>query len=317
MDVKKRKYLELKKLIEQTEERGYGSLSEESILELHSLYRYLINDLARTRRDYPGSLREKELNKLAARVHNTLLTGGRVQLSKITAFFQRDLPLCMRRYMHFIVISILFFVTGSVFAYLFINLNPDKAHYILDPRLIDNAERGFKDENFEKRGDAWQEGPMYVTFYVTNNTKVAFTAFALGIFLALPTVLMLFYNGIAIGGTLAIVDKAGLTHNLLGFISPHGGIELMAIFLAAAAGLILGVTVLNPGRLPRVEALKKRAYDVISLVIAAALMLCVAALIEGLISPLPFDNRIKYVIGIINLTLVLSYVLSGYLIKVK
>lgn len=315
MNPKKEKYVELSRLMEQITRVGYGSLDDDDTMKLNSLYRYLINDLARTRRDYPGSQREKELNKLAAKVHNVILSGGRIQFSRVTSFFLRELPLSMRRHMGFIFIAILFFITGSIFSYLFINFNPDKAHYILDPMLIENAERGFETGHFEESGRMWHSRPLFVTFYVTNNTKVALTAFALGIFFALPTIIILFLNGLTMGGTVAIVVSKGLGHNLLAFISPHGGIELTAIFLASAAGMILGTALLNPGRLTRVAALKKKAYDVISLVIGAAVMLLIAGLIEGLVSPLPFDNRIKYLMGIVNLTLVLLYMFSGFFMK--
>jgi hypothetical protein len=49
--------------------------------------------------------------------------------------------------------------------------------------------------------------------------------------------------------------------------------------------------------------------------VAAALMLVVAAFFESLVSPLPIDNRIKYVLGGVNMTLVILYMASGFFIK--
>jgi uncharacterized membrane protein SpoIIM required for sporulation len=307
-------YAELSALMERIESRGYGSLGDDDVLRLGSLYRTLMNDLARARRDRPGSSRERDLNQLAAKVHNVILSGGRIRSGRVSAFFSRDLPLCVRRHVGALLVAVLFFLAGGVFAWLFVDLNPDRAHTILDPMIIENAERGFSDEMFDEAAGAWHARPMFVTFYVTNNTKVAFTAFALGIFFALPTVLILFLNGITMGGTIAIVQHKGLLPNLLAFVSPHGGIELLAIFLSSAAGMLIGLALLSPGRLTRAEALKRRAYDVMTLVIAAALMLVIAAFI---VSPMPFDNRIKYGLGCLNLALVLAYLLSGFFMKSK
>jgi uncharacterized membrane protein SpoIIM required for sporulation len=234
MEPRQKRYEELQHLLQLIERKGYGGLSDEDTLKLHSLYRGLLGDLARARRDYPGSPREKELNRFAAKVRSAVFKGRKTRLAVFVSFFSREVPLSIRRHIHTILISVLFFLTGSVFAYFFISLNPDKAHYILDPMLIENAERAFESGHMEETGRRWDAKPLFVTFYVTNNTKVAFTAFALGIFFAIPTIFILFTNGIAIGGTLAIVHGKGLTPNLLGFISPHGGIELTAIFLGAA-----------------------------------------------------------------------------------
>jgi uncharacterized membrane protein SpoIIM required for sporulation len=311
----KEQYGELARVMEKIEGKGYGALTDEEVLSLGSLYRYLLSDLARTRRDNPGSQRERDLNQLAAKIHNVILAGGTMRTGRIADFFRRDLPLTVRRSSLYILAAVLFFIAGSVFSYFFIVLNPGKAHLILDPMIIENAERGFEDGQAGDSARMMPARPLAVTFYVTNNTKVAFIAFALGIFFALPTVLILFLNGITMGGTVAIVQSKGLLGNLLAFISPHGGIELMAIFVSAAAGMIIGAALLSPGRLPRVEALKRKAYDVIALVIAAALMLAVAALLEGLVSPLPFDPRIKYALGAVNLAATLAYLGSGFFMK--
>jgi uncharacterized membrane protein SpoIIM required for sporulation len=152
---------------------------------------------------------------------------------------------------------------------------------------------------------------MYVSFYIANNVKVAFTAFAVGIGFAVPTVAILFQNGIVMGATAAIVEKNGLLPNLVGFVSPHGAIELCAIFFSAAAGMLLGWALIAPGRRTRREALRRAAHDVIVLVIGAACMLVVAALFETFVAPLPVANAFKYAVGAVNALLIVAYAAHG------
>lgn len=300
---------ELLQHLEIAETKGLRNLSDEQIINLISSYRYVIGELSRERRDNPGSERENYLNNLVCKFRDIAFSGTKVSWSKFFKFIKYDIPASTRKHLALILISIIFFTSGALFSYIFIKTNPDRSHYILNPVLIENAEHGFEDENFHKSHRMWQAKPLYVTFYVTNNTKVAFTSFALGVFLAIPTIIILFYNGIAIGGTIAIVEMKGMLNNLLGFISPHGVIELMAIFMASAAGMSLGWALLLPGRLSRTDALKKKAYEAISLVAGAGLLLAIAGIIETFVSPLSIDNSIKYAIGFVNLILFMSYLL--------
>ena len=66
---------------------------------------------------------------------------------------------------------------------------------------------------------------------------------------------MLFENAANVGvqgGLMFAHGKGGLFFSL---ILPHGMLELTAVFLAAAAGLRLGWTVIDPGPRPRGQAL--------------------------------------------------------------
>ena len=80
-----------------------------------------------------------------------------------------------------------------------------------------------------------------------NNIQVSFLAFAGGILLCVPTVLLLAYNGIAVGIWAGFFADIGHLGRFFGLILPHGLLELTAVFIAAAAGLRLGWTIIAPG----------------------------------------------------------------------
>jgi uncharacterized membrane protein SpoIIM required for sporulation len=89
----------------------------------------------------------------------------------------------------------------------------------------------------------------------------------------------------------------------------HGVVELSCIFIAGGAGLLIGTAMIMPGDLTRADALKSRGMEAVRLMIGVAMLLVVAAIIEGFISPAPIDPRIKYSIAAITGAALYSYLL--------
>jgi uncharacterized membrane protein SpoIIM required for sporulation len=63
----------------------------------------------------------------------------------------------------------------------------------------------------------------------------------------------------------------------------HGTLELSAITIAAAAGIILGKSWLFPGTLKRMDAFKKDAKDAIKIIIGLVPVFIVAAFLKVLL----------------------------------
>src|SRR4029450_5532646 len=87
-----------------------------------------------------------------------------------------------------------------------------------------------------------------------NNATLSAAALALGILL-IPSVFILWDNAVNLGvsaGLMISHDKGGLFFSL---ITPHGLLELTAVFVASAAGLRLGGARIGPRPAARVERL--------------------------------------------------------------
>jgi uncharacterized membrane protein SpoIIM required for sporulation len=155
-------------------------------------------------------------------------------------------------------------------------------------------------------------GALATSFYIVNNIQVSFFAFALGVFLGLGTAFILVYNGMFLGGVTAVIAQHGLSYNFWSFVSSHGAVELGAIVIAGAAGLRIGLSLLNPGMLRRKDALAAAARDAGLLMGGVVTLLAIAAFIEGFISPSTLPNPVKLVFGILNLLALVCYlVLAG------
>jgi uncharacterized membrane protein SpoIIM required for sporulation len=123
------------------------------------------------------------------------------------------------------------------------------------------------------------------------------------------TLFVLAYNGAHIGSVLGLTYRAGFGNDLVTFMAGHGVIELSCIFIAGGAGLLIGSALIMPGDLSRADALKTRGKDAIRLMMGVAVLLVLAGVIEGFISPAPIDPRIKFSIAAITGIALYAYLL--------
>jgi uncharacterized membrane protein SpoIIM required for sporulation len=144
---------------------------------------------------------------------------------------------------------------------------------------------------------------------MTNNIRVALSAFALGISACIGTVYALVYNGIIMGGLAGYLTGTG--GNMLVFwslILPHGILELTAIFLSGACGLMIGRAVVIPGEFSRRHALIKAAKEAAFLIPGIVLLLVVAGLIEGFFTPLALPPAVKLTFAGLTFTGLVVYI---------
>jgi uncharacterized membrane protein SpoIIM required for sporulation len=76
--------------------------------------------------------------------------------------------------------------------------------------------------------------------------------------------IMLFYNGVILGAVSVDYIHAGQTKFLMGWLMPHGVIEIPAILIAGQAGLLLALALIGRGtRAPlaaRLREITRRFY---------------------------------------------------------
>jgi uncharacterized membrane protein SpoIIM required for sporulation len=135
---------------------------------------------------------------------------------------------------------------------------------------------------------------------MTHNTKVSIFTMALGMTWGVGTILMLFYNGVILGAVAVDYIRAGQTKFLLGWLMPHGVIEIPAILIAGQAGLILALALIGWGkRTPLRTRLREVSGDVTTLIFGVGLMLIWAGFIEAFLSQyhepvIPYDVKIAF-----------------------
>ena len=301
----------LETLLDAVERRGLRALSPEEIDELGRLYRWVTSDLAFAGgRKYDSNL-QAYLHRLTARSHAHVY-GGNIEggWSRIVRFVAHDFPSEVRRSRWYILACASLFAIAAFASFALVSAVPTDAYVILPDQLIRPIHEKIHDTNFGFNRDLASTMSAYI---MTNNIKVAIYAFGAGLVtLGVLTLYLVFFNGVMLGGLGAMYASAGFGYDFWATIAPHGVIELTAIQIAAAAGLLLAAAILNPGRLRRVDALKRNARRSLTLIVGVMLMLGCAALIEGFVSPQRVSPELRLAVGgLTGLVLILYFGFVG------
>jgi uncharacterized membrane protein SpoIIM required for sporulation len=140
----------------------------------------------------------------------------------------------------------------------------------------------------------------------TNNAFVAATCLVSGVLL-LPVAWILLQNALNLGASAGLMASTGRLDQFFGLIIPHGLLELTCVFIAAGAGLRLGWTVIDPGPLPRAEAVAAAGRATVGMALGVALALLVAGSIEAFVTPSGLPGWVKIAIGVLAEALFLTY----------
>jgi uncharacterized membrane protein SpoIIM required for sporulation len=249
------------------------------------------------------------MERLVGFGHNLLYRPPSRSWSRFRAFAAGGFAaLARRRWKPILVASVLFYLPGLL-TFAAVRSEPELAGELLGAEMLSRVEQA---EELEARGEGYQrhdraDRPVLGSYVATNNVKVTFLAFAGGILAGLGTVAVLVLNGVLLGSSAAAFANQGQSLHLWTFVLPHGVIELTAICIAGGAGLWLGSAMLLPGRRTRGEVLVTRGREAVSLIGGTALMLAVAGMIEGFISPSELPREIKLAVAAVAALATVAY----------
>jgi uncharacterized membrane protein SpoIIM required for sporulation len=162
----------------------------------------------------------------------------------------------------------------------------------------------------EEKADKDRLGSLKATFssyLMTHNTKVSIFTLALGMTWGIGTLILLFYNGIILGAVALDYVLAGEAEFLLGWLLPHGAVEIPAILLAGQAGLVLAGALIGWGKPVSLRMrLREVSADLVTLIFGVAMMLVWAGIVEGFFSQyhgpiIPYPVKIGF--GMVELVL--------------
>ena len=140
----------------------------------------------------------------------------------------------------------------------------------------------------------------FSAFLMTHNTRVSLFTFALGLTWGIGTAIFLFYNGIILGAVALDYVAARQTPFLLGWLLPHGVIEIPAVIIAGQAGFILAHALIGSrSRASMRDRLRGVVPDMVTLLAGLAIMLVWAGLVEAFFSQyhepvIPYAAKIAF-----------------------
>ena len=273
---------------------GLRRFTRDELYELGRLYRQLASDLAKAQTI--GADRDilDYLNGLLAQAYNVIYTGENQPGPGLVRFITHVFPRTFRRNFGPILVAIIVFFTPAIWAFFAYLYDPAWAEVALPNAIRQEYEKDLE-KGPSKLAVAIEEEDMAVasTYIIINNIGVSAYAFAAGMLFGFGTIFILFENGLITGAIGGIFADKGATFSLYFFsgILPHGVLELPAICISGGAGLLLGKALLMPGDLRRIDALKKNGITALNLVLGVALILIIAGLFEGFVTPIKIDGK--------------------------
>ena len=288
---------------------GPWQKSGASISSTIALYRQLCSDLMRARALGCGPDVTSYLDALAARAHNRLYQRKSFRISPLFRLIAVSFPRTLRRRWAFFATSFALFASAMVVGVVGSLHSAAFSEAVLPVETLEAMaeaySKGFSEGRHEGV-DAAMAG-----FYVYNNVGIAFRCFATGILLGTGSAFFLVYNGLMMGTVLGYVATSGGGMNILSFVSGHSSFELIAIVIAGAAGLQMGFALVDTNGQTRLGSLRKQSVELVTLIAGAAVMLLIAALVEGFWSPSSAPDHVKWVVGGLNLALVGGFLALG------
>ena len=262
-----------------------GWLAHEPTLDIQDVpaaYRRLCEHLAVARERHYSLFLLEHLQRLALELHQRLYgvrdnVGRRLYRAALL-----DYPRLVRREWRLVLAAALLFGVPLLASFLVVRASPDRVYLVLSPNEAARLVRMYTPapEGVLASLGASRNVIMF-GFYVFNNISLVFQCFASGLLAGIGSVFYLINNGLNIGTVMAHMANCGLTATFYGFVSGHSSFELTGAVVSGAAGLRMGLGLLRPGRLSRLEAVKQGARTGADLVLGAALLTLAAAAIEG------------------------------------
>jgi uncharacterized membrane protein SpoIIM required for sporulation len=284
----------------------------EQVTRFHYLYQRCGADLARI-----GALSTRPeafdyLEALVARAYSELHDAPQRSRLSFWRFLSQSFPQAFRRNFQAFALCLLITVVSAGLGAGALALDYDTKTIMMPfSHLNVTPAQRVKQEETSKSDRLAGHHSEFSAELMTHNIKVSIFTLALGMTWGLGTVAMLFYNGLTLGAVAFDYVHAGYTPFLLGWLLPHGVIEIPAILVAGQAGFVLAHALMGWGdNTPRVTRLRLVRGDVFTLAGGFAVMLVWAGIIEAFFSQyhepvLPYALKIAF--GLAELTLLTLY----------
>lgn len=275
--------------------------------ELASLYVHLINDLSYAQTYYPKSKTILYLNNLASKAFQIIYKTKREDTNRFVHFWKYEVPMIIYHYRRYVLYAFLIFGTFVAIGALSAANDDSFVRLILGDRYVnmtlENIENGDPVAVY-KSGTNWG-GFIAITL---NNLYVGIQSFVYGIFGGFGTGYVLLVNGIMLGSFQYFFYEQGVLWESVRGIWIHGAMEIFAIVIEGAAGLLLGASILFPKTYSRMTSFKIGVKDGVKILISTFPFTFSAGFLEGFVTRYSDTMPNWLSVGIILVTLgIISY----------
>lgn len=253
---------------------------------LHELFVKVSSDLAYASTFYPKRSVRAYLNQLTQRVFDSMeKKKAEWNTNAIKDFFQNILPVELYKSRKALLTSFIVFTIALLIGVISSANNPEFVRVILGDQYVEMTQRNIDNDDPMAVYKDMEQGDMFMMITV-NNIRVSFFCFIMGIFGSLGTIIILMHNGIMVGAFQYFFYAKGLFLESFLTIWIHGTIEISAIIIAGAAGIILGNGLLFPSTFDRGTSMQMAAKRSVRILIGTVPLFVIAGFLESFVTRL-------------------------------
>lgn len=280
-------WTELEAILERLDRDPDTRLNLEEIRRVHYLYERASAGLGKLMTFAVAPETRAYLEALVSRAYSEVHeTRDQPRSFRFAAWFFQTFPQTFRRQIRSFAVSCAITVIGIAVGAVLISGNAENKSILLPFGHLhgDPNERVAREERAAGQHTAAEEAAFSAQL-MTHNTQVSISTLALGMTYGVGTVISLFYNGLILGAVAWDYITAGQTLFLLGWLLPHGVVEIPSILIAGQAGLLLASALVGWGKRATLQQrLHEISNDLLTLIGGVACLLIWAGLIEGFLS---------------------------------
>ena len=299
----------LEAIVTRMEKRSIRSLPDEDLLALPGLYRTTLSSLSVARDTSLDRGLITYLERLCTRAYFQIYGVQTPAWRQLTGFFARGWPDAVRSLWRETLFCVVLTFGAALLAYLLVRGDPSWFYSIIPEGMAQgrdpSASAQFLRSTLYDKSHNDDGLAVFATFLFTHNAQIAIFSFALGFAFAVPSVLLILYNGLMLGALFAVFAAKGLGPNLAGWLMIHGTTEIFAICISGAAGIRIGMAIAFPGKESRMDSAVQAGRIAAIAMAGTVIMLAVAGLLEGVGRQTVTDDAMRMLIG--------SAVLVGWL----
>jgi uncharacterized membrane protein SpoIIM required for sporulation len=293
----------LEKALDRLAADPHRDLSLTDLERFHTLYQRASADLAKIAPLASEGDLKKYLEWLVGRAYAEIHETRDRRRFRPWRWIAVEFPRAFRRHSRAFQLAVALTLAGAAFGSLALSIDTDaKAIFLAQfPELAREspAQRVAREKELKGKQLAGYKG-QFSAMLITNNIRVSLFALALGMTFGFGTIAILFFNGVILGAVAYDYIHGGQSVFLLGWLLPHGVIEIPAILVGGQAGLVIAHALVGWGsRISRADRFRAILPDVVALAGGLAAMLVWAGIVEAFLSQyhepvLPYGLKIAF-----------------------
>jgi uncharacterized membrane protein SpoIIM required for sporulation len=270
----------------------------------------LVDDLAYAKTFYPTSRVTQFINALASKIYLRIYQNRKEESNRLVNFWRYDVPLTIAKHRKIILFSLFLFLLFYFIGFFSAKHDEQFIRDILSDSYVDKTEKNIEEGN---PFGIYQSGNSFFMWLgiMINNVMFSIMSFVKGILFGILSISALIKTAIEVGVFHYMFVAKGYGFDFVLAVMLHGLLELTAIVITCAAGVIMGTSYLFPGTIRRLDAFRNGVKDGVKIVIGLIPVFAIAAFFEGFVTR---HYKMHIVINILLLLLSATFIVWYFII---